>query len=223
VRRVAILAAAVLACVAAASPAGATTECKGLQVCVPVAGPWVVTPRSGVKYQLSCPKNFIVAGLDAELAARGIDVGFVGKLGSPVNPGITTAQAARFLGRVVSGPTSSFRPHIGCVPASGGGGRTQTAYHPFPPGAPATVRATQVRIRSAAITRRARCSQNESLVSASHAVGFFGERPPSAALMHALSVTQRVKNGVVTLAVHAGAAARGSAAVVQLDLVCTPR
>ena len=29
---------------------------------------------------------------------------------------------------------ATFRPHIGCVPASGGGRRTPTAYHPFPPG-----------------------------------------------------------------------------------------
>jgi hypothetical protein len=85
------------------------------------------------------------------------------------------------------------------------------------------VRPTQVRIRTATTTRRARCSRNESLVSASHAVGFYGERPPSAALMRAVSATQRVRNGVVTLTVHASAAAGGSSAVVQLDLVCTSR
>ncbi len=223
-RRLAVLAGLVAAYgVVAVAPAGATNECRGLQVCVPVAGPWVVTPRSGVQYQLSCPKRYIVAGLDAELAARGIDVGFVGKLGSPVNPGITTTQAALFLGRVVRGPTSSFRPHIGCVPATGGGGRTPTAYHAFPPSNPTTIRAVQVRVHAGTTRKTARCSSNESLVSATHAIGFFGDRPPSTALAQAVTASHRIRNGGVALIVHASAAAAGVSAVVQLDLVCTPR
>jgi hypothetical protein len=224
VRRLAILAGLIAACGAlAAAPAGATNECRGLQVCVPVAGPWVVTPRSGVQYQLSCPKHYIVAGLDAELAARGIDVGFVGKLGSPVNPGSTTTQTALFLGRTVRGPTSSFRPHIGCVPASGGGGRTQTAYHPFPPSNPTTVRAVQVHVHAGTTRKTVHCSNNESLVSATHAVGFYGDRPPSAALATAITVSHRVHNGRVALTVHASFAAAAASAVVQVDLVCTSR
>ena len=35
-------AAACAAALAASAPAGATNECKGLQICVPVAGPWVL-------------------------------------------------------------------------------------------------------------------------------------------------------------------------------------
>ena len=43
------------------APAGATNECRGLNPCVPVAGPWVVVPvghgasRPQVQYQLTCP------------------------------------------------------------------------------------------------------------------------------------------------------------------------
>ena len=96
-RRLAVLASvtAVLAAVAAA-PAGATNECKGLQVCVPITGPWVLTSGTAeVQYQLPCPKKFVVAGLDAELSTRGIEVSFRGALGSPVNPGITTTDRSR--------------------------------------------------------------------------------------------------------------------------------
>lgn len=223
-RRLALVAGLAAAAVAAvAAPAGATNECRGLQICVPVAGPWVVTPHAGVQYQLSCPKRYVVAGLDAELASRGIDIGFVGKLGSPVNPGITTTGAALFLGRVVRGPTSSFRPHIGCVPAAGGGGRTQTAYHPFPPSNPTTVRSFQVHVHAGTTHRTARCSRNESLVSATHAVGFYGDRPPSAAVAQGITASHRIRNGGVALTVHASFGAAAASAVVQLDLLCTPR
>ena len=123
----------------AAAPAGATNECKGLQICVPITGPWVLTSAGAeVQYQLPCPKGFVVAGLDAELSTRGIEVGFRGALGSPVNPGITTTTAAVFLARLVRGtdPAASFRPHIGCIPAAGGGQRLPTAFHVYPPSRP---------------------------------------------------------------------------------------
>ena len=44
------------------SPAGATNECRGLNPCVAVAGPWVVVPPSGEKtqYQLTCPRGYAV-------------------------------------------------------------------------------------------------------------------------------------------------------------------
>ena len=53
-RRVLVLAAVCAAACVAASAAGATNECKGLQVCVPVVGPWVVTgPSAQVSFQLT--------------------------------------------------------------------------------------------------------------------------------------------------------------------------
>jgi hypothetical protein len=205
----------------AASTASATNECRGLQICVPVAGPWVVATPGQTEFQLSCPKNFIVAGLDAELSARGIDIGFVGSLGSPVNPGITTSRDAVFLGRLVRGPSAStFRPHIGCVPASGGGRRTPTAYHAYPPGKPTMRHVVEVRVNGGVATRSARCAKNERLVSATHAVGFFGDAPPGGAFVRQVHASQRVHNGVATVTVRS---AEGVAAVVQLDIVCVPR
>ena len=114
----------VAAALAVAAPAGGANECDGLMVCVPVAGPWVVVPASAsvprqrVEFQLTCPRGYVVGGLDARLSVRAIDVGFIGILGSPVNPGITTSRSAVFLGSYVgrSADAPTFRPFIGCMP-----------------------------------------------------------------------------------------------------------
>ena len=213
-------------CAIAAAPAYATNECRGLQVCVPVAGPWVLASPGQVEFQLACPKRFVVGGLDAELSSRGIDIGFVGRLGSPVNPGITTSKEAVFLGRLVRGrdPAASFRPHIGCVPASGGGQRSPTAYHAFTPGKPSIRHVTQIAVRPGR-TRHyvGRCAHNETLAAATHAIGFFGDTPPSVSLARSVQVTQSVHAGRVELTIRAARAIAGSRAVVQLDLVCAPR
>ena len=101
-----------------AAPAGAGGECRSLPVCVPVAGPWVLTGTQEVAFQLGCPRKFVIGGLDADISARGIAVDFRGPLGAPVNPGITTSTSVVFLGRLVraGGQTPSFRPRIGCIP-----------------------------------------------------------------------------------------------------------
>ena len=197
--------------------AHATNECRGLMVCVPVAGPWVVTPASSqVEYDLSCPKNYVVAGLDAELTTRAIDIGFVGALGSPVNPGITTQRDAVFLGRVVRGSSAgaTFRPHIGCVPARGGGGRAPTVHSALAPGKPVDRRVLEVQANRNR-TVHARCPARERLSAATYAIGFYAETPPTAAAARAVRVAQTVRAGVVALAIrsHVGA-------VVQLDLLC---
>jgi hypothetical protein len=218
------LAAAV--CAVAAVPASATNECRGLQVCVPVAGPWVLASPGQVEFQLACPKRFVVGGLDAELSSRGIDIGFVGNLGSPVNPGITTSTSAVFLGRLVRGQdlAASFRPHIGCVPASGGGQRSPTAFHAFAPGKPSVRHVTQIVVRPGK-TRHyvGRCAGDERLAAATHAIGFFGDVPPAVSLARSVQVAQSVRAGRVNLTIRAGRALAGGRAVVQLDLVCAPR
>jgi hypothetical protein len=224
VKRAAILAVAAFAALAAAAPAGATTECQGLQVCVPVVGPWVVTPTAGVEFQLDCPRRFVVGGLDAELSVRAIDVGFVGGLGSPVNPGITTTGSAVFLGRFVGhGRAASFRPHIGCIPASGGGQRAPTAYHAFKPGRP-TIRL----VKELAVipgTRRlvATCGPGRRLIRATQATGFYTFTPPTAAVIADLRVQMVLRGGRVLVSAHAGPAFLSLpvvAAIVQVDLVC---
>jgi hypothetical protein len=226
VRRLLVLAAAAAVCAVAAAPAGATNECRGLQVCVPVTGPWVLAAPEEVQFELACPKRFIVGGLDAELSSRGIDVGFVGRLGSPVNPGITTSKEAVFLGRFVRGRdrAPSFRPHIGCVPASGGGQRVPTARHAVAPGQPVERRVFQVDVRPGK-TRLfvGRCLARERLAAATHAIAFYGDAPPTAALARAVSVTQRVRSGRAELTIRASRAVAATRSVVQLDLLCVAR
>ena len=111
----------------AVSPAGATNECRGLNPCVAVAGPWVVVPSLGAgkaQYQLTCPKGYAVGGTDAELSDRAIDLAFLATSGRPSRPGITTSRTLVFLASYVGKATRppTFRPHIGCIPATGGGG-----------------------------------------------------------------------------------------------------
>jgi hypothetical protein len=143
-----------------------------------------------------------------------------------VNPGITTSKEAVFLGRLVRGsdPAASFRPHIGCVPASGGGQRTPTAYHAFKPGTPSIRHVTQIAVRPGGLRHYVgRCAPKEKLVAATHAIGFFGTTPPSVSLARSVHVAQRVASGSVELTIRAGHAIAGSRAVVQLDLLCAPR
>jgi hypothetical protein len=220
-------AAAVFAAVGVGS-AAATNECRGLMVCVPVAGPWVVVPAGGgsarpqVEYQLSCPRGYIVGGLDAELSNRAIDIAFGGTLGSPVNPGITTDRAAVFSGRYVGSGAraSSFRPHIGCIPTSGGGQRVPTSYQAFPPGKPTLRRVRTVSVHPGRSRLAFGCAAGERLVAASDAVGFFTVAPPGARLVDAVSVTRRVGNGRIAVSVAGSRALAGIRAIVQVSALC---
>jgi hypothetical protein len=216
------IATAVLA--AGVDGAGATNECRGFLTCVPVAGPWVVVPasravpRPEVQYQLTCPKGFIVGGVDAELTDPAIDVSFLAIPASPVAPGRVTARTivfvARYVGNRPSPPT--FRPHAGCIPASGGGRRTPTAViKVVPPGKPTVRRVRTFRIkapRAFGVT----CHRDERLVAAYSAVGFRTAKPPSQQLIS--SVTARPALALTHIVVDARGG--GGRAVVQLAAVC---
>lgn len=222
-----VIAAATAVCsllvVGAAS--AATSECKGLQVCVPVAGPWVLATAQRTEFQLDCPKRFIVGGLDAELSTRAIEIGFVGGLGSPVNPGITTTGSAVFLGRFVGKRgIATFRPHIGCVPSSGGGQRTPTAYHAYKPGTPTTrvVKELDV-LPSLTLRMSAECPAGQRLIGATHAIGFYGDKPPTIGVAQSVHVTQRVAKGVVYVSARGGTGQLEGRTIVQVDLVCAVR
>jgi hypothetical protein len=217
--REALVVVAVLAGVAA-SPAGATNECRGLQVCVPVAGPWVVASPAGVEFQLQCPARFIVGGLDAELSRRGVDIAFLGGIGSPVNPGVTTSTSALFVARILTGGSAAtFRPHIGCIPASGRGERFPTAYHVSPPGKPLQPTMFDLPVVPGVHTLTVACKSGQRLRGATHAIGFFTNAPPAAAIARSITVRQTVRGGLVHVTIRAGKLP-GVRAVVQVDLVC---
>jgi hypothetical protein len=217
---------------AAAPAAGGANECDGLQVCVPVAGPWVVVPaatgsaRPRVEWQVTCPPNHIAGGLDARLSSRAIDVGFLGALGSPVNPGISTARSVVFTGVFVgSAPRApTFKPFVGCIPASGGGSRVPTsagAVAVFPPGQPTTRRVKTVRVRPGAATVRQGCLAGERLVGASHAFAFDTPQPPSQSLVAGVSGRRSVAVGRVVVRVRGDAEIGAVRALVQVHAVCS--
>jgi hypothetical protein len=227
---VATLGVAVLAAVGV-TPAEATNECRGLPVCVRVAGPWVVVPaatsrtRPSVDFQLSCPRGYVIGGLDAELTDRAINVQFGGRIGSPVNPGVTTARSAIFhatyTGTAPRGPT--FRPHLGCLPASGGG-RGPVPYRKlqaFPPGEPTIQRVRNVSLRAGGSTRAiVSCAAGERLISGWHAVAFSTQQPPDVALVQSVRATRSTKGRRVEARVVSGGAIQGVRALVQVGAVC---
>jgi hypothetical protein len=214
-----------------APSAGATNECRGLQLCVRVGGPWVVvpaglkTPRTHVDFQLSCPRGYLVGGLDTELTDRAIDVSFSGRIGSPVNPGVTTSRAVvltgSYTGSSPRGP--SFRPHLGCVPSSGGGSGPVPFRRPeavFPPGQPTVLRVRNVRLRPGLVRASTACAKSERLISSWHAVAFYSASPPSVSQIQSVSASRGVRGNRVEVRVRSDPAAQTVRAIVQVGAVC---
>jgi hypothetical protein len=220
--------AALCAALSGGSGAQAADECDGLMVCVPVAGPWVIVPtgssvpRPRVEYQLTCPRGYIVGGLDARLGDRGINVTFIGKLGSPVNPGITTSRSVVFVASYVGATARapSFRPFIGCMPASGGGG-IPTAYGAVKPGEPTIRRVGRVRVLPGTSTVASACRARETLVDASHAVAFGTPTPPSASVIGTVTAARAVRGRRVVVSVRGDAELGRIRAIVQVHAVCS--
>lgn len=213
---------------AAASSVRAADECEGLMVCVPVAGPWVVVPtsagtsRPSAEWQMTCPRGHVAGGLDARISERAIRVTFVGSLGSPVTPGITTSRSVVFTATHV-GPSSraaSFKPFVGCIPATGGGGRVPTSVTAFRPGKPTTRRVKTVRVRPGTTTVSQACAARERLVGASHAFAFATRTPPSASLVKSVSGVQSILGNRVVVRVRGDAEIGGVRARVQVHAVC---
>jgi hypothetical protein len=219
----------------AAGEAGAADECRGLDVCVSVPGPWVAVPPASarqariVRYQLTCPSRHIVGGLDAVLSDRRLDLKFLGSIGSPVNPGITTGRSAVFVATYARQRRTSFRPFLGCIPQSGGGGRSTTSYTPLSVAAPAAVRPRPPELRVWTLRLRpgeprslvARCTAGERLVGSSHAVGFRRKTAPNAATMGGVRVERLVRGSGVRVSAQRLAAVPLSTRVeVQVHLLC---
>lgn len=180
----------------------AADECRGLQVCLPVAGPWVVIPaKTGarparVEFEIRCPlAGYIVAGTDVRLSDPDIDVALRGETGSPVGPGVTTSRSVLFVATYVgprSAPTT-FRPFIGCVPTSGGGGRALTSATGLAPTRPVTRRVAEKRAFAGATGRAvARCRGRERAVDAGHAIAFRTSLPPGRSLIASVRATSRL-------------------------------
>jgi hypothetical protein len=69
------------------------------------------------------------------------------------------------------------------------------------------------------VVRKA-CVPGETLVTATHAVGFYGQTPPSTQLVSAVHASRGVRDGRVKVTIRAGRAVQNVRAVVQVDLTC---
>jgi hypothetical protein len=181
--------AALVAAAALAAPGGAQDECRGIQACIPVSGPWVVVP-GGVetRFLLSCGKRGVIGGIDALATTSDVRVGFDGRLGSPVSPGVTTTSSAFFRARLVRGVRGAFQPWLGCIPAAGGGGRSTVSARMGP--GPSLDRVARIVVVSPGEVKTAavRCPLGERLIGGWHAVAFRTKKPPrlaDAARVHA--------------------------------------
>ena len=187
---------------AAFSPADAKagTECDGLIVCIPVKGPWVQVPGGGTPtyYQLSCPgRGQVIGGLDADRAGL-LELSFLGNLGGPVGPGVTTGRSAVFVARTPRS-LASFRPLLGCIPAGGGGGRSRTAHRPTRQltGTAPVVEATIRRVKNVRLQDRQSeqaahaCLAGERLLAFSHAIAFRSNRPLALDALGSVRATSR--------------------------------
>jgi hypothetical protein len=218
---------AALAVVAAtAAGAGATNECRGIQQCIRVPGPWVVVPARGkAEYLLTCPKGqSVVGGLDAQATSRDVRVGFEGRLGAPVQPGQTTTRYAFFRAVSTSRRTQAFQPLLGCIPTQGGGGRSTVSARVVPVGQPLEFRSRIVVVGPGDVKfARVACRPSETLVGAWHAVAFRTKQPPSLAhvgLVHAGH--QVVGKRVVVTASSTDALSPDAHAIVQGGAECAP-
>jgi hypothetical protein len=225
VKRLLVLAAGAYAVAAlAAGSAGAANECEGLDVCISVSGPWVVVPAPAradgvrrVEYQLSCPRGAIAAGLDAVLRDPTLEVTFLGRLGSPIAPGVTTGRSVVFVAMWTGDGPTAFRPFLGCIPTSGGG-RENTAVAPRPP--ERTVRTVRLRAGSGR-QFLVRCGVGRRLEASSHAVGIRQRAEPSAAMLTAVRVARRQVNGHVSVrAQRSGAIPARVRVDVQVHALC---
>jgi hypothetical protein len=211
---------ALLVLLAAAAVAGvgpgtasAGTECDGLIVCIPVKGPWVQVPGGGVPtyYQLSCPgRGQVIGGLDADRAGA-LELSFLGMLGGPVGPGVTTSRSAVFVARTTRS-LASFRPLLGCIPTSGGGGRERTSYEPkrklmaAAPVVDATIRRVKnVRLQDTPSERVSHaCLSGERLLAFSSAIAFRSNRPLALSALGSVRATTRRADERILVRVRSG-------------------
>ena len=235
VRTVVVTVATALAVLTGAGGAGAANECKGLQTCLPITGPWVVIPApargaaSSAVWEMRCPlRGYIVAGIDARVSDRAIDVSIRGENGAPVSPGVTTGRAVVFTALYAGGaprPTS-FQPFIGCIPTSGGGGRGETAVRrpaAFTPVKALDRRVVRKRLVSGATVKVVGgCPAGTRLLGTSHAYAFRTEAEPGFTLLRAVTV-RRVVTGrrVVATATLAPAVPQSVPVELQLHSLCS--
>lgn len=208
----------------------AAGECKGLRVCIPVAGPWVVIPptaqpSSTASWRLVCPQG-VVGGVAALASEAAVAVEFPGRLGSPVNPGITTTRSLVFRGTYAGRKrkAASYQPYIGCIPGGSGGPSTPMAFtraDATEPGQPVTTRTRTVRVEAGTLARAALgCARGERLLGATHSVGLYLRAAPTRAQLTAVRVVVARRGSRLLISATRERLARGVRAEVQVLAEC---
>lgn len=218
---------AALAVAAAQAPVGgATNECRGITACIRVPGPWVVVPPRGTaEYLLTCPGGrSVVAGLDAQATSRAVRVGFDGRIGAPIGPGVTTTRYALFRAVSIVPRVQAFQPLLGCVPAQGGAGRSTVSARVTPAGPALELRSRIVVIGPGeARFGKVACLPDETLVGSWSAIAFRTKQPPSLVNARHIRATRVVvgKKVVITAAADDGLSIDVHA-IVQVGAACAP-
>ena len=217
-----------------APAATAGTECEGLPECIRVIGPWVSVPAGPVPtyFRVQCPgRGQTVGGLDADLPrGGGVDVSFLGALGGPVGPGVTTGREIVFVAFATLPRAVTFRPLLGCIPAAGAGGRSRTAYEPTRTlsavtrpaavGPVLTRRVKTVRLREGARQSVSyACRSSERLLAFSTAIAFRTREAPSVARLASIRATGR-RVGDRVVATVRGRPPAGVGVELQIHAVC---
>ncbi len=218
---------AALAGAAALAPAGgATTECRGIQACIRVVGPWVVVPARGTAvYLLTCPGGrSVVGGLDAQVTSRDVRLGFDGRLSAPVQPGSTTTRYALFRAVSFSSHVQAFQPLLGCVPLQGGGGRSTVSAYVSPPGPSLEYRSRIAVIAPGSVGfAKVSCLASERIVGSWHAVAFRTKNPPALDNVGRIDTTTVVVGKKVVVSASASDGLSIDAhAIVQAGAECAP-
>jgi hypothetical protein len=218
---------AALAVAAAFAPVGgATNECRGIQACIRVPGPWVVVPPQGrALYLLSCPGGrSVVGGLDAQVTSRDVRVSFDARIGAPVQPGVTTTRYALFSAVSLSARVQAFQPLLGCVPVQGGGGRSTVGAYVSPPGQPLEYRSHVTILSPGSVGfSRVSCQGKEKLVGSWSALAFRTKLPPP--LTNATRVTTSkavLGKRVIVTATASDGLSIDAHAIVQAGAECAP-
>lgn len=207
--------------------------CEGLTICSPVAGPWVVVPGpaagAGIAssvWMLGCPKQ-VVGGTDARVGDPWIDVSFEGRIGAPVNPGITTGRRVVFTAVSVgpAGRASSFIPFIGCIPSQGGPREPTALGAPsqfkFTPRQPIVRRIRVVEVRRRQVAAGFGCKRGERLVAATTSIGIYTARKPTASQLRGVRVKRSVLGGKIFVTVRRLGLPLAVPVQVQVHALCT--
>ncbi|MBA2333067.1 MAG: hypothetical protein H0V94_09790 [Actinobacteria bacterium] len=226
------LAAAALGSGAGAPAATAGTECEGLPECIRVVGPWVSVSAGSTPtyFRVRCPgPGQTIGGLDADYprGGGGVDVTFLGALGGPVGPGVTTGREIVFVAFATRPRAGTFRPLLGCIPATGGGGRSRTSYEPTrtPAGVAQTGPTLTRRIKTVRLRQFARqsasqsCRPAERLLAFSTAIAFRTRSAPSAAQLASIHAIGRRADKRVVATVR-GRPPAGVRVELQIHAVC---